>query len=113
MKNLLILSCSLFFFVSCEKWDGFHKKDKPCPVVNAADVPASVTKSFDTKYSGAVVDTWFNKDNAGFVASFKQAGKKTIARFDNDGNFENEINQDGDHQDNNEEGCDCETEDND
>ena len=115
MKKLLIISLGLLVFASCEKWR--EHKEKPCPVVASTDVPSEVRKSFDAKYPGASVDTWFNKDNAFFCALFKLNGNETRAFFNNDGSFEKEEiddNQQGDHQDNdNDEGCECEIEDGD
>ncbi len=114
MKNVFFILATVFFLASCEKMGEHHKKDKPCAVVSTENVPSSVTKSFEAKYPATKVDTWFNKDNKGFAAAFKVNNKKSVAVFDNDGNFQNEINDDqqGDHQDN-DEGCGCETEDGD
>lgn len=109
MKNIFILLASIFLIASCEKGN-FGKKDHPCAVVAKENVPSTITKAFEAKYPATSVDTWFNKDNKGFAAAFKSNNTKHVAVFDNDGNFQNEINEDqqGDHQDNNNEGCECE-----
>ena len=107
MKKLFILFASVVLLASCER-----EKKNLCPVVAATNVPNAVTKSFESKYPGTTVTTWFNKDNTSYCAKFTQNGKGSRAYFDNNGIFQNEqLEQDGEHQDNNDEGCDCETDD--
>ena len=115
MKILLVISTSVFLFASCEKLNLFDKKDKPCTVLTQDAVPTAVVSSFQTKHPSTTVKKWFNKDDKGYAASFTSNGKGNVALFDNNGNFQEELENDeqGDHQDNDNEGCDCETEDND
>ena len=118
MKRLLIIAIGITMLTACEKWH--DRKDKPCPTVASESVPAEVKKSFDAKYPATSVDTWFNKDNNGYAASFTYNGNKTLAQFANDGTFQKEEvdgdnnNQQGNHHDkDDDEGCECETGDND
>ena len=94
--------------VSCEK-----DNENLCPVVSAKDVPSSVISTFQGKYPNTIAETWFNKDNQGYCAVFTFNGKETKALFDNNGNFQKEeIDQEGDHEDDDDDnGCKCDTED--
>ncbi len=115
MKTLLILAFGLVALVSCEKGNLFdnNKKDKACPVVAVESIPENVNTSFQTKYPGATVDKWFNKDNKGYCALFILNSKKTLSQFNNDGEFikeETNVEQEGNHQDSEDNECECETE---
>ena len=114
MKQLIILSISVLFLASCEKL-GLEKKDKPCPVLAATAVPDAVIKAFQAKHPGITAKTWFNKDNKGCTALFDSSGKDGLDFFDNNGVFQKEEidgdNQTGSHDDGDDDGCECETED--
>jgi hypothetical protein len=111
MKHLMLALSIVTVFSSCEKFELFDKEN-PCAIVAPEKIPSTVSESFKTKYPGVTVDTWFNKDNNGYAASFKKDGTERISLFDNDGNFQSEIDEDndddndGDHED----GCDCDSE---
>lgn len=94
--------------VSCEK----EKESKNlCPVISEKAVPSSVISAFQQKYPNVIIEKWFNKDNKGYCAMFTFNGKETKALFDNNGNFQNEeIDNEGEHKDNDDNGCECETE---
>lgn len=117
MKKLLVFLIGLTILSACEKGNLFekNKKDKPCAIVTPETMPSSVTTAFQKKYPGVTVEKWFNKDNTGYCALFTLNGKKTLTQFNNDGGFvreETEVEQQGNHQDgnNNDSGCECETE---
>ncbi len=120
MKKIAIIALLTVVFASCEKFDIKHPfrkeaKAKPCAVVNRESLSADILTAFKTKYPNATGETWYNKDNTGFAASFTLNGNKTLAFFNNDGSFAKEEvdnNQEGDHQDNNNDdtGCSCELE---
>ena len=114
MKNLLYVLIAGVLFISCEKDGLFGHKDKSCPEVSISALPAAVKTAFEKQYPATTASVWFNKDNKAYVAKFSKNGVETLARFSNDGTFENEQMEDqqGDHQDN-DEGCECETEDGD
>ena len=115
MKKLTFIGIAVIIFSACEKLDNmglFDKKEVLCPTVTAEGVNTSVKEAFILKYPGAVVTTWFNKDNTGYCAEFTQNGVKTLTQFNNDGTFvkEENSNQDDEHKDN-DKGCSCELED--
>ena len=110
MKKLLfILLVCQSVFISCEKE---HEKEFPCPVVTADEVPTIVKSSFQSMYSKASVEKWFNKDNSHFVAYFLTNSVKTLVYYKRDGTFEKEEikGQKGNHHndDDDEDGCECE-----
>ncbi len=109
LPAFLLIAFALVLVTSCEK------QDKACPVVASEQVPTAVTNSFTTKYAGAAVTTWFNKDNKGYCADFTLNGTEMKALFDNNGNFmEEEVEGKDDHQSGNhadDDGCECELED--
>ncbi len=115
MKKLIYFSAIVIFFSSCEKLNfDFLKKDKPCPTLSEDAVPATVVAAFQTRHAGVVVEKWFDKDGKSVVAAFELNGKDALDFFDNNGNFQKEeVDQDqqGNHQDNDDKGCDCEVED--
>lgn len=120
MKKTIILSLALITcLTACEKMELFDrdKKDKPCAIVSSETLPSEVSVAFQTKYQGATVETWFNKDNIGYCALFTFNSVKTLAQFNNDGSFvkeETEVEQEGEHEDeDNDSGCECEVEDDD
>ncbi|MDQ6757947.1 MAG: hypothetical protein M3004_13545 [Bacteroidota bacterium] len=111
MKKLYLLVFLLqFAIISCEK----EKKEFPCPVVVAEEVPVTVKSSFESKYAKSTTDIkkWFKKDNEGYCAYFILNNKKTLAHFKNDGTFLDEKveGKEGSHDDD-DEGCECETDD--
>lgn len=117
MKKTIILSAVIIAsLTSCEKWELLDKdkKDVPCQIVSSESIPSAVSSAFQTKYQGATVETWFNKDNTGYCALFTLNGVKTLSQFDNNGNFvkeETEVEQEGEYEDNeNDTGCECEIE---
>lgn len=113
MKKIIILLAVLTSLTSCEKWNPFNKdkKEKPCAIVSSEILPSEVIATFQIKYSGATVETWFNKDNTGYCALFIFNGLKTLAQFNNDGSFVNEeVEQEGE-QESKDSGCECEIED--
>ena len=123
-KPIILFTILVMGLTACEKIkeiDLFHKKDKQCAVVTADQIPSEVTSAFSTKYPGASVEKWFNKDGTGFCALFTLGGKKTLVQFNNDGSFvkeEDDMDEQGDHQDgdhhdkmNDDKRCDCEAED--
>ncbi|MBA3664529.1 MAG: hypothetical protein H0W61_10020 [Bacteroidetes bacterium] len=120
MKKIAIVAFMTIFLTSCEKFDIKHPfkkeaKEKPCAIVTRESLNADVLAAFKVKYPTTTDETWYNKDNNGFAATFTLNGKKTLALFNNDGSFANEQegdNQEGDHQDSNndDKGCSCELE---
>ena len=110
MKKLIIILFTFqFIFISCEKE---NENENLCPVVDAKAVPAVVTNAFVAKYPSSTVEIWFNKDNTGYCAFFKQNAEKVLAHFNNDGTFVMEEDQQGNHQNNDDdEGCECEVDD--
>ncbi len=111
MKNILLIFAIATIVVSCEK-ENEHKN--LCPVISEKTVPSSVSSAFQVKYPNAIVSKWFNKDNKGYCALFILNGKETKVLFDNNGIFQNEeVEQQGDHEDNDDNGCECESEDED
>ena len=116
MKKLLFIALVITALSSCEKLDDLFDKDKSntCPVVTNDQIPQTALKTMSTKYPQATTTTWFNKDGKGYCAVFNSNGKQTKAMFDNNGNFQSEeIEQQGDHEDDDDSGCDTEIEDND
>jgi hypothetical protein len=122
MKKILILfSAIIIGLTSCEKMHDinlFHKKDKPCAVVTADQIPSAVSSAFTAKYPGVSADKWFDKDGTGFSALFTMNGKKGLTQFNNDGSLvkeELDVDEQGDHQNgnhhdkNDDKGCECET----
>lgn len=94
--------------ISCEK-ENEHKN--LCLVISEKAVPSSVSSAFQEKYSNVVVEKWFNKDNNGYCALFTFNGKETKALFSNFGNFQKEeVDQKGEHEDNDDNGCKCDIE---
>ncbi len=121
MKKTLIIVSALVLLASCEKMEKLNpfnkeKKEKPCPEVSSAAVPSPITKTFESKYPGAVVKKWLNKDGKSFCAVFSINSTKKTAFFNPDGTFQKEENdnndQNGDHQDA-DNGCNCSSEDGD
>ena len=120
MKKIALLTLMAISLASCEKFDIKHpfkkeNKEKPCAIVSRESLSAEILAAFKAKYPTATGETWFNKDNTGFCASFTVNGNKTLSLFSNDGSFvkeEVDSNQEGDHQDNNndDKGCSCEIE---
>ena len=118
MKKIALIGLVALVFAACHKMERGHE-DTPCPVVSTESVPKNVKEAFTTKYPGAIVSTWFNKDNNGFTAMFTQNGNETYAQFNNDGAFINEDNYDNQqrehhgnkHDNEDDEGCSCDTED--
>lgn len=111
MRLLYIIFGLAITFSSCEKNDSENERE--CPEVDAKVLPAAVITAFQTKYPNASVIKWFNKDSKGYVAYAVIDAKKTLAYFDNSGNYikvETDLEQQGQHQDNEDE-CECETED--
>ncbi len=103
---------------SCDKWDLFEEnhKAKPCPTVSSEAIPAKVQMAFQHEYPEVNVETWYNKDNNGYVALFAMNSQKKLAYFDNNGKFQQEGfqgEQEGEHQDNDndDDGCECGIED--
>ena len=88
MKTLLIFATvsASVFFSSCKK-EVVDKEKNSCPVVDVSAVPDVVKNSFNTRYPGISVATWFNKDNNSFCAYFIINGGDELAQFANDGNF--------------------------
>ncbi len=114
MKKLLIILSVAAFFASCEK----RHEEKECPVVNTESVPRAVLSSFNESHSNTVVISWFNKDNTGYVAYSKNAtGNSVLTKYDNSGKFISEDvkgqNKCGKskHEDDDDEGCECEVDD--
>ncbi|MEI6765315.1 MAG: hypothetical protein WCM76_06710 [Bacteroidota bacterium] len=111
MKKLFIILACAVILVSCEK----RKENKnSCPVVPAEAVPVSVNSAFQEKYPNVVAEKWFNKDNTGYCVLITLNGQKKLCQFNTDGSFVNEqtdIEQQGDHQDNNDNNssCECDT----
>ena len=101
MKIFLLLAFSLILLTSCEKLDFFDNddKDQPCATVAPDNVPALVKSSFQRLYPEVTVQLWYNKDNKGYVALFTNNAVKTLAFFDNEGNFLRENLQDHDDDD--------------
>ncbi len=111
MKKILIpMIIALSFLTACEKE---NEDELPCPVVDAKLIPSAVTGSFNVKYPGRDVITWFNKDNKGYGAHLLNNGVKTLALFSNEGSFIKEEvkgkHHEGgkDEENDDEEGCDC------
>ena len=110
MKKLTFIGLAVILFTACEKLDlnPFEKKEVLCTTVNAENVQAEVKNAFSIKYPGAIVTTWFNKDNIGYTAVFTQNGIQTLSQFNNDGTFVKEFA--GDDDDDSKKGCECELE---
>ena len=87
MKKIAVIALITIVFASCEKFDIEHpfKKEKPCAIVNRESLSAEILTAFKAKYPTATGETWFNKDNTGFCASFTVNGNKTLSLFSNDG----------------------------
>lgn len=115
MKKFAIIGALLVTLTSCDKegdCDWFDKEDE-CETVAQENVPTEVRASFEAKYSGSPVETWFNVDDKGFTALFTKDGIKNLAAFDNAGNFlkcETEDEYD-ENEDEHEDECECEVED--
>ncbi len=116
MKKVVFISAAVLIALSaCER----ERHVPKCPVVAEASIPKAVTTAFYAKYDGTFesashitkVEKWFNKDNKAYAALFMHGGKKTLSFFDNNGNFEQEQgfqgDQQGEHQDGDDEGCEC------
>ena len=100
--SLVILS------YSCKK-DVVNKSKSLCPVVDVSAVPNIVKDSFNLRYPGITVKTWFNKDNYSFCAYFVLDDGDKLAQFANDGNFITEqmlINEDVQSDDNTDDNSD-------
>ncbi len=115
MKTLLITFALAMIFASCEK-ENEHNDD--CPVISEKLIASAVSQAFKEKYSTAVVDKWFNKDNTGYCALFIIDGRKMLSQFSNDGTFvheEADVEQEGEHENNDDKdsGCECESDDED
>lgn len=111
MKKLFPLcAAAVICLTACEKIEDLRDRDRPCPVVSTGEVPASVLDGFEARHAGTPVKTWYNKDDKGFVALFISSGKEVFAYFDNNGNFQKEVTE-GEHEDEDDKGCECETED--
>lgn len=120
MKKLLIILSISALLASCEK----HDKETECSIVSAESVPKAVLSSFNESHSNTVVISWFNKDNTGYVAYYKNTtGNSVLTRYDNTGKFISEDvkgqknkcgtkqHEDDDDDDDDDEGCECEIDD--
>ncbi|MEO7445102.1 MAG: hypothetical protein ABIT96_03155 [Ferruginibacter sp.] len=112
MKKILFACCLSFVFLSCEKEDA--EDENNCLVVDAKSIPVAVNTGFTTLYPGATALKWFNKDGNGYAVLSELNGKKTLLHFDNNGNYvrtETNLEQQGEHHDDNDDGeCECEAE---
>ena len=119
MKTPFLFAVALILFASCnllESVSSDNEKDNPCQIVSSELVPQVVKDSLAAHYPDVVPLKWLNKDNTGYCVNFIGSDTKDItALFSNAGNFisqEENINieQTGQHTDNQPEdsGCQCE-----
>ncbi len=119
MKTPFLFAVALLLFASCNLLDSVsndNEKDNPCQIISSELVPQVVKDSLAAHYPGVVPIKWLNKDNTGYCVNFIGSDTKDIiALFSNAGNFismEQNINieQTGQHTDNQSEnsGCQCE-----
>ncbi len=98
MRTILFVATvsAILFMSSCEKEIAGKTKNN-CPIIDVSAVPNVVKDSFNARYPGMSVTTWFNKDNNSFCAYFVLDDGDKLAQFANDGNFITEqmlINED-------------------
>ena len=74
MKQFLFIACSILAIVttSCSQ---------------KVNVPAAVTKAFNSKYSGATEIKWGKESAKEYEAEFKLNGRNVSANFDSDGSW--------------------------
>ena len=110
MRTILIYATvSVVLFLSSCKKEVVDKMKNNCPVVDVSAVPNVVKDSFNLRYPGVTVTTWFNKDNNSFCAYFVLDDGDKLAQFAYDGNFITEqmlINEDVQSYDNTDDSSD-------
>lgn len=122
LKVFLFIVAIVKLMSSCDSLESLkhdHEKDSPCQIVSSELVPQIVKDSLAAHYPGVVPIKWLNKDNTGYCVNFIGSDTKdVIALFSNTGNFisqeeNNNIEQTGQHTDNQPEasGCSCEIDD--
>jgi len=94
MKKLLFIAIAIVLLSACTK----DITTKPqCPVLSADNVLVAVKESFKTTYPASTADTWYNKDDKAYVASFMDGNSKKLAYFGNSGTLlKTEIDDDND-----------------
>lgn len=113
MKKYVSWIASIVLLASCEKMDLFER-EKLCPVVAPENVPAEVKTSFEARYPGTVVKTWYDKDGTGYCAEADVNGDDVLALFDRSGIFQKDLEEEDDERRgrrNRNTGCECEKDD--